>query len=273
MNLISVSNLDLALAALLLLVNGATSLALGLGFGRQMAWAALRMVVQLGLMGLVLKALFVSLSPLWIGLAALVMVAFAGREISARQQRKFRRGWGYGLGVSAMVAGACIVTVFALTMQLRPDPWYAPRYSIPLLGMMLGNAMTGVSLGLDSLTTQASHRRDGIEAQLALGAPRFTAFRPLVRDALRSGMIPIINAMAGSGLVFLPGLMTGQILAGVPPEEAIRYQILIMFLIGGATGLGVILAVLGGARRLSDDRHRLRLDRLTAANGGAADGD
>jgi len=75
-------------------------------------------------------------------------------------------------------------------------------------------------------------------------------------------LIPIINAMAAAGIVSLPGMMTGQILAGIPPVEAVKYQILIMFLIAGGTGLGLLSAVYGGVYRLSDNRHRLRLDRL-----------
>ena len=84
----------------------------------------------------------------------------------------------------------------------------------------------------------------------------------LRREALRSGLIPIVNAMAAAGLVSLPGMMTGQILAGSPPLEAAKYQLLILFLIAGGTGLGTMAAVWIGSRRLFDDRQRLRLDRL-----------
>ena len=89
-----------------------------------------------------------------------------------------------------------------------------------------------------------------------------TALQGPVREAVRAGMIPIINAMASAGLVSLPGMMTGQILAGVEPFEAVKYQLLIMFLIGGGTTLGLVVAVLGASRLLTDDRHRLRLDRV-----------
>ena len=97
---------------------------------------------------------------------------------------------------------------------------------------------------------------------LALGETRTVAFRPFVRAAVRNGLIPVINGMSAAGVVSLPGMMTGQILSGVEPVEAIKYQILIMFLIAGGTGIGVVIAVHGGALRLSDARHRLRLDRL-----------
>src|SRR3546814_1491073 len=78
-------------------------------------------------------------SPWWTGLAALAMVLFAGREIMARQQRGFQPLWAYGIGTSAMLMAATLVTIFALTTAVRPDPWYDPRYALPLLGMILGN--------------------------------------------------------------------------------------------------------------------------------------
>ena len=128
--------------------------------------------------------------------------------------------------------------------------------------MILGNAMTGISLGLDSLTSLARRDRAGIEAQLLLGASRWRALRPIAQRSLRTGFTPMLNSMAAAGVVFLPGMMTGQILAGVAPEQAVKYQILVLFLIAGATGLGVLSAVVASVWRLTDSRHRLRLDRL-----------
>lgn len=253
---------DLALAALLVLVNGALSLAFRLHLERQYLIATARMVVQLLLIGLVLTWLFGQVSPLWTGLAALAMVLFAGWEIMARQDRPLSGVWRYGLGTGCMMLAATLVTVLALTTAVTPEPWYHPRYALPLLGMVLGNTMTGVSLGLQSLTNGLWRARAAVEAQLALGATRQEATRPIAREALRAALMPIINAMAATGLVALPGMMTGQILAGVEPVEAVKYQILIMFLIAGGTGLGAVGAVLGGVQRLTDGRHRLRLDRL-----------
>ena len=113
--------------------------------------------------------------------------------------------------------------------------------------MILGNCMTGIALGLDTLTTGLVSRRGSVEAQLMLGATRWVAAAPVTRDALRSALMPTINSMAATGLVSLPGMMTGQILSGVPPAEAVKYQILVMFLIAGGTGFGAVAAVLGGA--------------------------
>jgi len=263
-NFITLSIFDVALSAVLLAVNAGLSIALRLGLARRVLIAAIRMVVQLILMGLVLRILFAQASPWLTSLTALVMVLFAGREVIARQKRRLDGWWSYGIGTTAMLFAGTIVTVFALTTQIRPDPWYDARLALPLLGMILGNTMTGVALGLDRLLTNTADNRAAIEARLALGHDRTEALRPTVREALRTGLIPTVNSMSAIGLVFIPGMMTGQILAGVEPMEAVKYQLLIMFLIAGGTAFGVLGAVLGGAQRLTDARHRLRLDRLSA---------
>ena len=161
-----------------------------------------------------------------------------------------------------MFASSFAITTFALVAVIRVDPWYTPQYAIPLLGMMLGNTMTGIALGLDRLTEAAWERRSVIEGRLMLGQPWSEAIAKIRLASTRSAMIPTINSMAAAGLVSLPGMMTGQILAGNPPLEAVKYQILIMFIISAGTGFGALIAVWVGARRLFDGRHRLRLDRL-----------
>ena len=259
---IALDYLDLVLAASLLILNGVLSVWLRLALERQLAISAVRMCVQLAIMGLVLKTLFELVSPWFTGLAALVMIGFAGYEVLSRQERRFAGFWSYGLGTSSMLFAGAMVTAFALLSQIQADPWYHPRYALPLLGMILGNTMTGIAVGLNTLTGQVTREKATIEFLLSLGETRQAAFRPLVRRSVRNGLIPIVNAMAAAGLVSLPGMMTGQILSGVDPIEAIKYQILIMFLIAGGTCIGVVLAVHAGAARLSDSRHRLRLDHL-----------
>ena len=229
------------------------------------AVAAIRMIVQLSLVGLVLKAGFAIASPWLTLLIAVIMCGFAGREIMARQDDRLKGIWGWSIGAVAMTTGAAIVTVIALTSQIHADPWWQPRFALPLFGMILGNVMIGTSLGLHTLTGDLKRDRATVEAQLLLGANRWTATAPVVRRALKNGFMPIINSMSAIGIVFLPGMMTGQILAGVDPQQAVKYQLLIMFLIAGATGLGVLLAVFGMTWRLTDSRDRLRLDRLAPA--------
>ena len=265
---ISLSYWDLALASVFLVLNGAISLALQLGLERRLAVAAVRMGVQLVLAGLVLKTLFALASPWLTGLVVAAMVLFAGSEVRARQENRLRGGWGYGIGTGALALSGTTVLAVALLVLVRPVPWWSPQYALPLGGMILGNGMSGISLALDSLHRAIVREGRAIEAQLLLDATKWQAARPVLRAALRAGFMPLINAMAAAGLVSLPGMMSGQILSGVAPGEAVKYQILVMLLIGGGTGLGVLLATLGALARLTDVRHRLRPERLTRPGGG-----
>jgi putative ABC transport system permease protein len=260
--MIHLSVLDLSFAALLVVALALTSARIYPGLAWQLLVAALRTAIQLTLIGLVLKALFADSRLIWVGLLSLLMLAVAGREVMKRQHRRFAGSWGYGIGVVSMFVSSFTVALFALIVVVGNEPWYQPQYAIPLLGMLLGNTMTSIALALDRLTESASQQRDVIEARLMLGYAAPEAISGIRQQVFRSGLIPIINAMATAGIVSLPGMMTGQILAGVDPMEAVKYQILIMFLIAGGAGFGTLAAVHLAVRRLFDERQRLRLDRL-----------
>ncbi|WP_421866171.1 ABC transporter permease [Marinobacter adhaerens] len=262
MEVIDLAWWKLGLAALLVLALAGTGYLARLGITRNLLIAALRTVIQLALIGLVLEALFASSGFYWIALMALVMLLVAGREVVARQGRRLQGWWAFGIGTGSMFVSSFSVTVLALSVVIGPDPWYTPQYAIPLLGMMLGNTMTGVSLALDRLNESVWRQRAVIENRLMLGQTWKQALEDIRRDAMRSVMMPSINAMAAAGIVSLPGMMTGQILAGSPPAVAVKYQILVMLIITVGTGFGALMAVSWGGRRLFDDRERLRLDRL-----------
>ena len=200
---------ELAAASIFVVINAGLSVMFGLKVHLSLLVAAIRMVVQLTLVGLVLTTLFSVVSPLWTGITALAMVLFAGHEAALRQERRLSGLWSNGLGTSCMMISSVLVTVFALMIALRANPWYDPRYAIPLLGMVLGNCMTGVGLGLNTLTTSLVSRRASVEAQLMLGATRQVAAAPVMREALRSALMPTINSMSATGVVSLPGMMTG----------------------------------------------------------------
>ncbi len=262
MNVIHLTYLDLGLAALLVLVLALVSWRLQLGLQQTLLIAALRTAIQLTLIGLVLKVLFGAIHLGWLTLVALVMLLAAGREVMSRQKHRYRGSWGFAIGTTSMFISSFSITVLALLTMVQPDPWYLPQYAVPLLGMMLGNTMNGIALSLDRMTSGAMQQQAMIEARLCLGHSWNEAISDLRRESARTGMIPIINAMAAAGIVSLPGMMTGQILSGTPPVEAVKYQILIMFMISAGTGLGTVTAIWFGSKRLFDLRHRLRLDRL-----------
>ena len=260
--MVELSVTDLAIAATLVVLLAVLSMRLRSNISQQLIIAAIRTAVQLTLIGLVLKALFANANLGWVMLMALIMLLVAGREVMARQERRFKGWLGYAVGTFSMFLSSFAVTVFALVVILGEDPWYTPQYAIPLLGMLLGNTMTGIAIAMDRLTHTAWEQRAVIEARLMLGERWDQAISDYRRQAIRSGMIPIINAMAAAGIVSLPGMMTGQILAGAAPVEAVKYQILIMFLISAGTGLGTLAAVSLGSKQLFDERQRLCLDRL-----------
>lgn len=267
MSYISLSYLDLLLAALLLLINGAISFGFRLNLERSLALSGIRMVVQLTVMALLLKWIFATNSVWPTLLFALLMLAATGYEVTSHQARRIE-GWrGYALaGVPPFMAGL-ITTVFAVTAIIGADPWYAPRYFLPVLGMIVGNALAGAGLVLDAVAEGASRERNAIEARLALGQSRFVAMGDILRRAVHAGMLPILSSMATAGIVAIPGMMTGQILAGAEPAEAAKYQIMILFLIAGATGLAVLAAGFGSVMLITDERHRLRLERLQSNTG------
>ncbi|WP_245944363.1 ABC transporter permease [Marinospirillum perlucidum] len=260
--MIELSWWQLSLAVVLLLLLALITHLNRLGLARSLVIGGLRTILQLSLIGLVLETLFAANSLLWVSLLGLAMLLLAGREVMARQKRRLTGFWAYGVGTLSMFVSSFSVTLLALIVIIGPDPWYTPQYAIPLLGMLLGNTMTGVAISLDRLTELAWQQRQAIECRLLLGQTGQEALGPIRREALRAGMIPSINAMAAAGIISLPGMMTGQILAGTAPALAVKYQILIMLLLVLGTGLGSFLAVVGGSRRLLDQRERLRLDRL-----------
>jgi putative ABC transport system permease protein len=264
MNPILLTPFDLAIASVLIVLDGVLSLVLGLSLHRQLALAALRMVVQLVLIGFILRWVFAIASPLITLAVVLMMVAIAGREVAARPEQRLGRFSNYAVGASAVAIATLLTAILALTTAIRPQPWYDPRYAIPLAGIVLGNVLNGGSLALDSLLGGVVRERSAIEAQLALGATYSRAMRGLIRGSVRRALLPIINQMSAAGVVTLPGIMTGQILAGMDPLEAAKYQILLIFLLSGGSGLAAVAVVYLAAMRLTDDRQRLRIDRLTA---------
>jgi len=259
---VALTNSDLLLAALFLVINGAISVAFGLRLELGLAIAAARMVVQLAAIGFILKFVLAQSSPLWTAGMAVAMLLIAGYELFERQQRCFKGWWTYGLGNATLLFAAGLATLYTIVIVITPTPWYAPRYLLPVLGMVLASTLTSISLVLQTVTDGLEREKGAIEARFAQGATRLEAFAPLIRRALRTATAPVLNVMSVAGMVTLPGMMSGQIVAGADAIEAARYQIVMLFALTGAAGLGAITAALAGVLLLSDDRHRLRLDRL-----------
>jgi putative ABC transport system permease protein len=251
---------QVGLAVALVLVSGAISIALQLGLERRLFVASVRTVVQLLLIGYVLEWIFAAEHWGIVAALMLAMTLIAGVSAVRRVERRYR-----GLVLDSILSIAVSswgVTGVALAAIVQPDPWYKPQYAIPLLGMILGNTLNGIALGMDRMGQEFDSRRDEVETLLALGASRWEAAKTPIQQAVRTGMVPMINSMMVVGLVSLPGMMTGQMLSGESPLGAVNYQIVIMFLIAAGSALGTVSVVLLGYRRLFNQDHQYLPARL-----------
>ncbi|HEX7914852.1 ABC transporter permease, partial [Rudaea sp.] len=186
MTLQNLSLWDVAIAALLIVVNGAVSVALKLDLERKLAWAALRTVVQLLAIGYVLGWVFrydhwFVVLPLMIVMT--LIAGFAGAQRGSRTYAGQRADSVLSIWVSSW-----LVAAVGLFVVIRIHPWYAPQYAIPILGMILGNTLTGVSLGIERMTEELTAGRGAVEMSLALGATRWEAAQGPARQAVRAGM-------------------------------------------------------------------------------------
>ncbi len=253
---------QLLIASLLIVAAGVVSLVLGLGVERRLGVAAIRTVIQLGLLGLILERIFALRNPLLVVVLLVLMTVFAAREAVGRASRRYR---GILVDTWLTMAATCFVVGGVVTqVVVGVDPWWEPQYVIPLLGMILGNSLTGISLCLDRFLDALATRTAEVELRIAFGANRREALAEPLKDSVRTGMIPIINSMAAAGIVSLPGMMTGQILAGSPPLQAVAYQIVVMFMIAAAVALGAMMVVVLAGRHFMGVDATLRIDRLSA---------
>lgn len=238
---------EVALASAFMLAAGAISVALHLGLIRDLVLATIRTYAQLIVLGFALRWVF-QVESAWLVLGILaLMVAMAARIVLERSPDAPKGLFGHA-AISMSVVG--FVVTFAVTgLVVRVEPWYEARYVIPIAGMVLGNSMNGIALTLERVFADLEARKADVLALVAFGATPWEAARDSVRAAVRAGMIPTINSMAAVGIVFIPGMMTGQVLAGVDPVAASGYQIVVMLMVSAATALGSILAVLLSYRK------------------------
>ena len=256
--IIDLSLWDLMTVYSLLLMSIGLAHLLKAGQGRDIFWSGLRMFVQLLLVGYVLHLVFSLQSALPVLLILAVMIGFAVQTIGARVQVKMPRF--YRVVGTAILFGCGGMTFFFCLVVIGLKPWYDPRYLIPLAGMVIGNSMTGASLAVERLNAEFRERREEIETTLCLGSTVQLAAEPAVSSAFRAALIPSVNAMAAMGLVFLPGMMTGQILSGTAPLIAVKYQIAIMCVITGSVALTTFLILRLGYRSYFTSYQSLRED-------------
>ena len=244
---VTIGWLQLALATGFIMVAGGIAIALGLGVTRSLWIATARTYLQLLALGFVLRWVFGVRGPLLVLGIIVLMIAVAAATIVRRAPDA--PSGSYTRAFASMALTGFVVTFAVTGLVVRVDPWYLPRYVIPIAGMVLGNSMNGIALALERTFSDLDARAEQVLALTALGATPWEAARDSVRTALRAGMIPGINTLSAAGIVFIPGMMAGQVLAGADPLVAAPYQIVVMMMVATADILGSTTAVMLTYRR------------------------
>lgn len=224
-----------------IVIAGITSMVHSLKLERDLLIGTVRTFVQLFLLGYILKFIFRLDSAVIVLVVFCFMIFFAAWEIRSRVKEK-QVAFFWPLLIS-MIFSYVVVSYIVTSVLVNVKPWWKPQYFIPLGGMVIGNSMNAIAIALERLMEELRKRKSEVEAKLCLGANYKEASQDIFKNAMRAGMIPSINSLMGVGIVFIPGMMTGQILAGADPLQAIRYQIIVMVMLVGSTAIGSLLVV------------------------------
>lgn len=212
---------------------------LGLRLSGDIGFGILRMVLQLGLIGVYLKTLFALNNPWLNGLWIMAMLGVA--DFTILRRAGLRRRLFFPATFLAVALSVLFSSAYLILLVIRPPLFYDARYLVPLTGMILGNCLQGNVIALERFFSALRKNEDEYLTYLLLGASRWEAVRPYFREAAKAAVNPTIAGMATMGLVSLPGMMTGQILGGGEPWVAVKYQIAIMLCIFTSTALAALL--------------------------------
>jgi putative ABC transport system permease protein len=219
---------------------------------RDMAVAVARSFIQLTAIGYVIQAIFDSDSLWLVALLLVVMVGFGAFTANSRA-----RAVPDALGPIVLALGVAAAVTLGLVLALGVFE-AKPRYLVPVGGMVIGNSMTAAAVALNRLGDEMKASAREIEATLALGATARQAAAAIVRRALRSGLIPLIDSTKTTGIVFFPGTMVGMLVAGAEPIDAVRLQLILLWVLLGSVALAALIATVLGYRGFFTPAHQLR---------------
>lgn len=248
---VDIGGWQLAIAALLMLAAAFASFRFKLGLVRDIVVSVVRVFLQLFALGLVLRYVF-QFQTWWL-VALLLCIMLASAVLIARGRvRNGPQGLEFSLFISLMVTSFA-VSGLVVGVVIHPEPLWDARTVITITGMILGNSMSAVAVALDRLFSDLDARDNQMTALVALGATAREAAQPSIRDSIRAGLIPTLANMSAAGIVFIPGMMAGQILGGADPVMAAKYQIVVLLMISAATTVCNIIAVMMAYRRRFSD--------------------
>ena len=261
-SILNLSYWQLALAYTFVLIVLVLIKSIGIGKEKELLISSIRMTVQLIIVGFILTYIFNYPNFFITSFILLLMVFFAIHTIF----KKFKGKLSYKLKKVITIAftlGVFPVIFFFIFVVIQVKPLYNPQYVIPISGMIIGNSMTGITLGLNTMVKRFTLNVEEIETSLILGATPRQASKDIINDAFDNAITPTINSMLGMGIIFLPGMMTGQILSGTIPTTSIMYQIAIMLGILGGVGIVTYLCLVLGYKTYFNSQKQLIYDSVS----------
>jgi len=253
-NIVQLNILQFSLIYLLLIVVLAIMKKSKINQTKLLVVASFRMTIQLILAGLVLTYIFKNPHPLFTATYLLTMVVFSIYQVLSKHKDLNSR---FRVVVSLSIALCGLFVIIFFVIVVVKMSIFNPQYTIPISGMIIGNSMTGVSLGLKTFSQSLKTQRSKIDTLLNLGVAPKKILLPYVNNALETALLPTLNSMLSMGIISLPGMMTGQILSGTLPLTAIMYQIAIMIGICTAVCLTVFCSLNFGYKTLYNNRNQM----------------
>ena len=258
MSYVPISLSRLAIALFFVAIGVAISARLKLGQGGALVVGAARAALQLVGIGYFLVFVFAH-EKSWIVLLLLIaMMGVAALTSARRIEHGPPARTLFPMALAAVGGGACAALLPMFALIVTPKPWFEARYLVPIGGMMLSSAMNVVAQVFERIFAMARSESAIIEQMLALGASPREAMETHARAAVRAALIPTVNGLLTVGLVALPGMMTGQILSGTSPADAIRYQLVVMYQLVAVAAVSGALAALFARKLLFTSREQLR---------------
>ncbi|KAK4515393.1 Glyco_hydro_35 domain-containing protein [Mucor velutinosus] len=248
-------------ASTAVLIAAIVSLCLGTKLELSLIISGMRCVVQLSLMGFILDDVLKTQHMSVVMAMSVVFVLLGSYETVFNRTKKTFKGM-FPVMFGILLISNLFITYIGTAFVLKADPFWDPPTFVPVIGMLLGNSMSSVAMATERCLDQFSTHAPMLETRLSFGASRYEASLPLAVEAIRLALLPVITQLSVMGMINIPGMMTGQIMAGTPMMEAVIYQQCIMFMIAASSGFGVVMSVAACMSILIDKDQNMRHDRI-----------
>lgn len=252
---LTVSNLSLVIAALGMVLAIGISTKEKLGLHKDILYSVARAIIQLTVVGYVLKGVF-HVANLWLTLALSLIIILNASWNSYQRNGKQKRGFWYSF-LAIFCSTTFTIGLLVLSGSIKP----IAQQLVPITGMVASNSMVAIGLAFRAMRTQYQQQEQQVNEMLALGATAAQASKGILRESIKTAMQPTIDSAKTVGLVALPGMMSGLIFAGVDPVYAIKYQIMVVFMLLSATSLGSVIAIYLSYRSYFTERLQLKVPR------------